>query len=298
MIIARYKHPVRFYLIATIIPWAFWFAAGYVSHITPYDYKYLQMASILGAIGLLAPLGVAWWYITRDQELRADVLSRFANFTSVKPVYILVTCFLMLTSILAAQAISLLFGYSASQFVITGHFSFTSGIFPVWVMLIMAPVVEELAWHSYGTDSLRNKMNLFLASLLFGAFWGIWHVPLSTMRGYYQSNLVATGWIHGVNFLVSIFPYVILMNWLYYRTGRNILVAIVFHVTAGYFNEIFATHPDSKIIQTAILLVVASVVVVMERKLFFERELIDVGRPVEAVSQKRVAFEETHTAEL
>jgi membrane protease YdiL (CAAX protease family) len=273
MIIARYKHPVRFYLIATVIPWAFWFTAGYVSHITPYDDKYLQIASIIGLIGLLAPLAVAWWYISRDDELRADVLSRFFNFKAVKPIYLLATCFLMLTSILLAQAISLLCGYSASQFVITGHFTFTSGIFPVWFMLIMAPVVEELAWHSYGTDSLRSKMNLFKVSLLFGAFWGIWHVPLSTMRGYYQSNLVETGWIHGVNFLVSIIPYVLLMNWLFYRTGRNIVVAIVFHITAGYFNEIFATHPDSKIIQTVILLVVAAFVVVKERRLFFERGL-------------------------
>ena len=45
-------------------------------------------------------------------------------------------------------------------------------------------------------------------------------------------------------FLVSIFPFVLIMNWLYYKTGRNILIVIVFHITAGYFNEIFATHPD------------------------------------------------------
>jgi hypothetical protein len=90
----------------------------------------------------------------------------------------------MLLSILLAQAISLLLGYSASQFVITGHFTFTSGIFPVWCMLIIAPIVEELAWHSSGTDCLRNKMNLFKTSLLFGAFWGISH---STF--YYQKLL-------------------------------------------------------------------------------------------------------------
>jgi len=28
------------------------------------------------------------------------------------------------------------------------------------------------------------------------------------------------------------------------------MVAIVFHITAVYFNEIFATHPDSKTTQT------------------------------------------------
>jgi len=119
-------------------------------------------------------------------------------------------------------------------------------------------------------------MNLFKTSLLFGAFWGIWHMPLTTIRDYYQSNLVQTSWIYGVNFLVSIIPFVLLMNWLYYKTGRNIVIAIVFHIAAGYFNEIFATHPDSKIIQTMLLLVLATVIVINNRKFFFHREMIGI----------------------
>ncbi len=234
----------------------------------------MEIASVLGFIGLLSPMGVAYWLISKDFDLRVDVLTRLFNFKSIKSIYILLSCFLMLASILLAQAISLLFGYSSSQFVITGHFTFSSGIFPVWFMLIIAPIVEELAWHSYGTDCLRSRLTLFKTSLLFGVFWGIWHIPLSTIRDYYQSNLVATGWIHGVNFLVSIIPYVLLMNWLYYKTGRNILIAIVFHITAGYFNEIFATHPDSKIIQTIVLFVLAIVIVSKEKNFFFQREYI------------------------
>jgi membrane protease YdiL (CAAX protease family) len=271
MTLTKYKHPVLFYSLSTCIPWVFWFVAGYVSHITPYEDRYLDIASVLGFVGLLSPMGVAYWLIARDSDLRLDISTRLFNFKSIKPVYLLLTFFLMLASILLAQAISLLFGYSPSQFVITGHFTFSSGIFPVWFMLLIAPIIEELAWHSYGTDCLRNRMNLFKTSLLFGAFWGLWHVPLSTIRGYYQSNLVETGWIHGVNFLVSIVPYVLLMNWLYYKTGRNILIAIVFHITAVYFNEIFATHPDSKIIQTVILILLATVIVLKEKDFFFQR---------------------------
>jgi len=274
MTITKYKNPVLFYGISTIIPWTFWFVAGYVSNITPHSDLNLEVASILGFIGLVSPMAVACLLISKDADLRTDLFSRFFNFKSIKPIYIVLTCFLMLTSILCAQAISLLFGYSSSQFIITGHFTFSSGIFPVWFMLIIAPLVEELAWHSYGTDCLRSKMNLFKTSLLFGLFWGIWHIPLSTIRGYYQSNLIATGWIHGVNFLVSIIPYVLLMNWLYYKTGRNILVAIVFHITAGYFNEIFATHPDSKIIQTVLLLILAAIIVLKEEDFFFKREFL------------------------
>jgi membrane protease YdiL (CAAX protease family) len=273
MILSKYKNPVFFYFMSTLIPWFFWFAAGYVSHLAPYSDRHMTIASILGFIGLLGPLGVTFWLASKDSTLRKDILGRIINFKSFRPIYLVLSCTLMLASILLAQAISLLFGYSSSQFTITGHFTFSSGIFPVWFLLIIAPVIEELAWHSYGTDCLRNRMNLFKTSLLFGVFWGIWHVPLSTIRDYYQSNLVATGWIHGVNFLVSIVPYVLLMNWLYYKTKRNILIAIIFHISAGYFNEIFATHPDSKIIQTGLLLILSAVLILREKDFYFKRDL-------------------------
>ena len=271
MNITKYKHTLLFYILATIIPWGLWFIAGYISHITPYTNSLLRIVGIFGLIGLLGPAGVAWWLVSRDSNLRVDVLRRFFNFRSAKPIYFLIALFLMPISILLAQAISLLFGYSASQFAITGHFTFTSGIFPVWALLIIAPILEELGWHSYGTDALRSKMNLFKTSLLFALFWGIWHIPLSTIQGYYQSNLVLTGWIYSVNFLVSIFPFVFLMNWLYYKTNRNIILAMVFHITAGFFNEIFATNPDSKVVQTGLLLIFAVIVVIREKDLFFNK---------------------------
>ena len=74
----------------------------------------------------------------------------------------------MLASILLAQAISLLFGHSATQFHLSGKTSFSAGIFPAWFILILAPLVEELAWHSYGTDCLRRRMNLFNTCMVFG----------------------------------------------------------------------------------------------------------------------------------
>ena len=272
-IVREYKHPLLFYTLATLIPWLFWFTAGYISHQTPALNTNTDLASVLAFIGLLAPMLLAFWLIYKSPLLWRDLLGRLANFRSIKPVYLFLACFLMLGSILLAQAISLLFGYSVSQFVVTGNYTFSSGVFPVWFLLLLAPLIEELGWHTYGTDCLRSRYSLFKTSMIFAFFWGIWHMPLSYIDGYYHSNLVDTGWIHGVNFLVSMFPFVIIMNWLYYKAGRNILVPIVFHITAGYFNEIFATHPDSKVIQTILLLVLAVAVVAKEKAFFFSNDL-------------------------
>ena len=271
--INNYKNPGLFYLLSTILPWTFWFAAGYISHMTPNEERNMNIAIMLALIGLISPMIIAFWLMNRNSELRKDFYNRFFNFKSIKASYIFLTCLIMLTSILAAMAISLLFGYSPGQFVITGHFTFTSGVLPVWFLLIIAPVFEELAWHSYGTDCLRNKFNLFHTSLIFGAYWAIWHIPLSTIKDYYQANLVESGWIYSLNFMVSIIPYVLIMNWLYYKTNRNIVLPIVFHITAVFFNEIFATHPDSKIIQTILLLIFALYLILKEKEFFFSKNL-------------------------
>lgn len=271
MIVEKYHRPILFFGLSTAISWAFWFVAAYISHITPAKDFYITITSVLGLVGLTSPMIVAFFIIFKDNDLRNDLLKRFFNFRTVKPVYLLLTGFLMLASILLAQAISLLFGYSASQFTIAGHFSFSSGILPVWFLLLIAPLIEELAWHSYGTDCLRSRFNLFNTSLIFAVFWALWHLPLSFIKDYYQSNLVDTGLIHALNFPLSLVPFVLLMNWLYYKTGRNVLVAIIFHTTAVYFNEIFSTHPDSKVIQTLLLIVLTVFVVLKDREFFFKR---------------------------
>lgn len=271
--INNYKKPGLFYLLSTIIPWTFWFIAGYISHLPSDPDRNMNIAIMLALLGLVSPMIVAFLLMNQNPDLRRDFYRRIFNFRSINPLYIFLTCFIMLASILTAMAISLLFGYSPDQFVITGHFTFSSGVLPVWFLLIIAPVFEELAWHSYGTDCLRNKFNLFNTSLIFGAYWAVWHAPLSTIKDYYQANLVESGWIYSLNFMVSIIPYVLIMNWLYYKTKRNILLPVIFHITAVYFNEIFATHPNSKIIQTLLLAILAGYLIIKDKKFFFSKDL-------------------------
>jgi membrane protease YdiL (CAAX protease family) len=269
MVIDQYRRPVLFYGLSTAVSWTFWFGAAYVSHLVPAVSYYSALTGVLGLAGLISPMVVAFFLIYHDGDLRNDLRRRFFNFRGIKPVYLWLTAFLMLGSLLLAQALSLLFGYSAAQFSLAGHFSFSSGILPVWFLLLIAPFLEELAWHSYGTDCLRRRFSLFTTSLIFAVFWALWHLPLSFIKGYYQSNLVDTGLLHALNFPLSLIPCVLLMNWLYYKTGRNVLVTIVFHTTAVYFNEIFATHPDSKIIQTLLLMALAVYLLLKERAFFF-----------------------------
>jgi len=269
MIVEKYKHPLLFYFLATVFPWTLWFIAAFFSHADSTGSSELQ--TIFACAGLIAPNIIALLMIYQDKELLNDLLGRIFNFKDIKMTYWFVTFFLMLISILLAQVISLFFGYSADQFQLAKSFSFTSGVLPVWFLLIAAPTLEELAWHSYGTDSLRSRFNLFTTSIIFAIYWGIWHMPLSFIKDYYHSNLVETSVIYSLNFLISMIPFVIIMNWLYYKANRNIIVTIIFHITAGYFNEIFFTHPMSKVIQTVLLLLFSIYLIIHEKKFFFNK---------------------------
>lgn len=272
MTIDKYRHPVTFYALATIIPWSFWFLAAYLSHITTITPLIRFAMTVLLIIGLCAPAAIAFFMIETNSFLRDDLKNRFFNLKKIRSIYLLLALFLMPISILLAQAVSLFFGYSIDQFSFAKEASFSGGMISGWFWLIFAPLVEELAWHTYGTDCLRQRMSLLYTSLLFAVYWAFWHYPAFLIQGYYQSNLEQTGMIYSLNFMFSIIPFVILMNWLYYKTHRSIMVAIIFHITAGFFNELFNTHPDTKIIQTILLTILAVFLIMGEKEFFIRRE--------------------------
>ncbi|MDH5324729.1 MAG: CPBP family intramembrane metalloprotease [Gammaproteobacteria bacterium] len=272
--VTHYRFAFRFYGYSALTAWACWAPAAYLSHRADAA-DYSAYVSFFGLLGLCGPLLVALYYSAKDKKVMRDVVSRLTNFQKSTLPYLLLSVLLMPLSILLSMLLSLLIGHSSDQFIISGQASFSSGVLPVWFILIMAPVIEELAWHSYGTDCLRRRYSLFTTSMLFAVYWAIWHLPLAFVNGYYHSNLVVDGVIYSINFLLSLFPFVLLMNWLYYKANRNILVAVLLHLTANVFNEIFATHPDSKVIQTVFLLALTVFLLISQKSYFFSKDVAD-----------------------
>jgi len=272
-IIEKYNRPILFYGLSLLIPWIFWFTAAYISHLPEKNDLLDYSQGVLAISGLLAPVFVAAYLFLSDKNLYNDLKKRFISQKGFSPIYTFLAFSLIFISMVIAQFISLLFGHSIDQFNISGTPSFTSSVFSPWFILLFAPVVEELAWHSYGTDTLRQRFNLFSTSMIFALYWVFWHLPLSFIDGYYHNKVVAEGLLYFLNFVFSLFVFVVLMNWLYYKTKRNIFLTIIFHCSANVTNEIFATHPDSKVIQTLLLLIIAVVVLIKEKELFFRKEL-------------------------
>ncbi|MDR0497136.1 MAG: CPBP family intramembrane metalloprotease [Treponema sp.] len=224
---------------------------------------------MLGLAGLCVPMITALALILPDKEMRAELVSACTNFKRINWKGYIFTVLYPPASILAAQAISLLIGHSPEQFKLVERLSFAPGIFPAWVILLTAPIIEEFGWHTYGIHCIRRRFSLFATCFFFGVFWGVWHIPASTISGSYQNVVAEIGVIHSINFLVSLIPFLIIDNWTYYKTKRNMFLQISQHFAFNFGNEIFRTHPDSKVIQTVLLIIFSTIIVIRERKFFF-----------------------------
>lgn len=97
---------------------------------------------------------------------------------------------------------------------------------PVFLILFfVAGACEELGWQGYAFGRLRVRWNALQASLILGAVWAAWHVvPLAqTRRG--------PTWV--VWQCLGMFPFRVLIVWLYNNTGRSVFAASLFHATAN-----------------------------------------------------------------
>jgi hypothetical protein len=107
--------------------------------------------------------------------------------------------------------------------------------------------------------------------MLFALLWGLWHVPLFFIKGYYQNELWNTSIVYVINFFAQVLVATILMNWMYYRNNRSILAAILFHFMFNLFSVLFQTEQFTKCIITVILLIASIVIILRNREFFFDQ---------------------------
>ena len=141
MKISMYKKTGLFFGLSTLIPWTLWLSAGYLSHSESSNAIVQKWVSIIAFMGLLAPVIVTLFLARGNSAMQRDLRARLFNFKDIKSTYIVLTIILMPLSILMAQAVSLLFGFSIEQFQLAGSFSFYIRYFLCLVFIDHCPAV-------------------------------------------------------------------------------------------------------------------------------------------------------------
>lgn len=263
--------PVTFFFLTFLVTWISWFLSAYFS----FQENGGSIFVLFMLPGLIAPFAIALWMIYRsgNKALKNNFVNKLFNLRLIKASAIPAILLIMPVAVVLSILISTLFGQSIDQLRLAGKFSFSAGFMPVLLVLFLAASFEELGWRSYAMDSLRIKYNYFTATLLFGLLWSFWHFPLFFIKDYYHYEILHTNILFAINFMVSIFPMAFIISWLCQKNGGSITAAILFHFIINLSQEALEITQITKCIETGVLLIIAAVIVVTNRKMFFDKPL-------------------------
>jgi len=272
----RYR-PVLFFALAYLFTWIFWIPAIFVRGNT---------GTFLMMLGLIAPAVVSTLFVvfSGSDALKKDLRQKIIGFYKVKWMNVLLAILVFAGITACSILLSLAFGQPLSQFSFTEDFSFTGvGIGSALLTILVASIIEEVGWKGYCEDSIGNYMNWFWESMIFGALWSFWHFPLLFIQGTYQAGLMVNP-LYVINFFISGIPLGFIITWVYLASDRSILACMVFHLFVNFMQEKIAMTPETKCVQTIVVIAATVIIVAAKKDMFFETR--HVGRLLDTVSEK------------
>ena len=258
----RYR-PVLFFALAYLFTWIFWIPATILPE---------NVGALFMLIGLLAPAVVSTVFVlvSGNDLLRKDLKIKLIGLYKVKWKNVIIAIVQFAGIIVMSILLSLLFGQPLSQFSFTEDFSFTGvGVAGALLTVTLASIIEEVGWKGYCEDSIGAYMNWFRESLLFGALWSFWHLPLLFIKGTYQAGLMVNP-LYVVNFFISGIPLGFIITWVYLASDRSILACMIYHLFVNFMQEKIAMTPETKCVETLVVTAVAAYLVIRNKEMFFE----------------------------
>ncbi len=107
------------------------------------------------------------------------------------------------------------------------------------ILFLGGPLQEEFGWRGTLLDPLQARFGALAASLITGAVWAVWHLPLFHFPNdtpYYDRPF----W----GLLVTTMLISVLFTWIYNNTGRSIAAMLLFHTMFNFSHYLFPTLGD------------------------------------------------------
>ena len=141
---------------------------------------------------------------------------------------------------LAATALNVLLGAQAPSAADLGGWT---GLFSTFALVLLVPGAggtwEEPGWRGFALPRLQAGRSALVASLILGAVWALWHLPL----------VVGTGQMGGWD-IVIILAWTLVLTWVYNGTGGSVLIVMLFHamfntVSGSFISPLAFSGADS-----------------------------------------------------
>ena len=105
------------------------------------------------------------------------------------------------------------------------------------VRSMAAALGEEIGWRGFLTPAMVDRFGFTGGSLLTGAIWGTWHLPILLFADY---NAGTPWWFSMPCFFVQVMSASVVMTWLRLRSG-SLWTAVVVHASHNLFIQMFFT---------------------------------------------------------
>src|SRR5215472_13882757 len=154
--------------------------------------------------------------------------------------------------LLAAAGIPALVGLATVTFAFSG-FAVLPGV--------SSGLLEEPGWRGFALPRMQARRPAFTASLLLGALWGVWHLPLRIAQGM---PLTAAGLALFLFTVLLLTAWAVLFTWVYNNTNGSVFLMVVLHAVSDIAP---ATIQPGNWIGSALLLILtwATVALVVTR---------------------------------
>ena len=222
------RHPlIAFFVLAFALSWWSWILYAFGLYPAPIA----SFGPFLAALVVLA--------ITQGKSGIGGLLRRMVRWR-VGIRWYAVALLLPVGIALAATALNVLLGAQAPSAADLGGWT---GLFSTFALVLLIPGTggtwEEPGWRGFALPRLQAGRSALVASLILGAVWALWHLPL----------VVATGQMGGWD-IVIIMAWTLVLTWVYNGTGGSVLIVMLFHamfntVSGSFISPLAFSGADS-----------------------------------------------------
>jgi membrane protease YdiL (CAAX protease family) len=177
--------------------------------------------------------------------------------------------YVLLFGPIAAVAALYLFNLFGGPAVVWSGLKPLSSIVPMIIMLtILAGMGEEFGWRGFAMPRLQARHSALASSLIIGALWGVWHIPLFLIEGtiQYKWQLEAGLIPAALGYTVFCIAWSIQYTWVFNNTRGSVLLAAVLHGAVNAWNgyiDVYRGHFGAVIAYTVVSVIVSIVIVLI-----------------------------------
>ena len=118
---------------------------------------------------------------------------------------------------------------------------------------LFAPLMEEIGWRGFLQPRLMDKHKTWIASVLVGMVWGIWHLPLNAIGFRHYGNLALPMMILAGP--IQLTAIAITIGWIYKKTNGSLLLAFILHGSVSTSAALFSPSNPTAIQDFRMLLI-------------------------------------------